>query len=235
LVGLTSPPVTHPCMCVRQFAACTAHLPNSGRGGHSLGLSLNRKRILSAGPYLRSAYSPQSKGVGQWQLKHAIQGEFAAKKYYEIILDHFSTPSSAAGVAMSCSLCWQLMRASAWMGAQTGVEPADQSCLGKIYQCSGNHEIPRFRPTAPDIAQAPPRLPLRISEFLPATAPRAARGRADAAEAAGCTVVATAKLAPLSLKIYPPPPQFLSNNMFLVKKIRPLANHADFVSGRFLA
>ena len=32
-----------------------------------------------------------------------------------------------------------------------------------------------------------------------------------------------------------PPPHFLSNNMFLVKKIRPLANHADFVSGRFLA
>jgi hypothetical protein len=50
------------------------------------------------------------------------------------------------------------------------------------------------------------------------------------------TVVATAKLAPLSLKFYPPPPpHFLSNNMFLVKKIRPLASHADFVSGPFLA
>jgi hypothetical protein len=47
---------------------------------------------------------------------------------------------------------------------------------------------------------------LRISEFLPATAPRAARGRADAGEAVGCTVVATAKLSLLSLKIYPPPP-----------------------------
>jgi hypothetical protein len=45
----------------------------------SLGLSLNRKRILSAGPYLRAACGPQSKGVGQWQLKHAMQGEFAAK------------------------------------------------------------------------------------------------------------------------------------------------------------
>jgi hypothetical protein len=40
------------------------------------------------------------------------------------------------------------------------------------------------------------------SELLPATGPRAARCRADAGEAAGCTVVATAKLAPLSLKIY---------------------------------
>jgi hypothetical protein len=45
---------------------------------------------LGAWPYLRAAaYAPQSKGVGQWQLKHAMQGEFAAKKYYEIILDHF--------------------------------------------------------------------------------------------------------------------------------------------------
>jgi hypothetical protein len=59
------------------------------RGG-SLGLSLNRKRILSAGPYLR-------KGVGQWQLKHAMQGKFAAKRYYEIILDHFSTELGRRG------------------------------------------------------------------------------------------------------------------------------------------
>ena len=85
------------------------------------------------------------------------------------------------------------------MDGSTGVEPADQSCLGKI---------PRFRPTALDIAQAPPRLLLRISEIMPATAPRAARGRADAGEAVGCTVVATAKLSPLSLKIYSPPPPF---------------------------
>jgi hypothetical protein len=47
-----------------------------------------------------------------------MQGEFAAKKYYEIILDHFSTELGRRGGAMSCSLCWQLMRASAWMGAQ---------------------------------------------------------------------------------------------------------------------
>jgi hypothetical protein len=33
----------------------------------------------------------------------------------------------------------------------------------------------------------------------------------------------------------PPPPHFLSNNMFNVKKVRPLANHTDFISGRFLA
>jgi hypothetical protein len=99
------------------------------------------------------------------------------------------------------------------MDGSTGGKPADQSCLGKIYQCGGNREIPRFRPTALDMAQAPPHLPLRISEIMPATAPRAARGRADAGEAMGCTVVATTKLAPLASKINPP--HFLSNNMFV--------------------
>jgi hypothetical protein len=32
-----------------------------------------------------------------------------------------------------------------------------------------------------------------------------------------------------------PPPPFLSNNMSCRMEIRPLANHTDFVSGRFLA
>jgi hypothetical protein len=45
-----------------------------------------------------------------------MQGEFAAKKYYEVVLGDYA-PSSA-GVVMSCSLCWQLMQASAWMAAQ---------------------------------------------------------------------------------------------------------------------
>ena len=73
----------------------------------------------------------------------------------------------------------------------------------------------------------------QILETMPATAPRAARGRTDAAEAVGCADLAPSNLAPLTSKINPP--HFLSNNMFLVKKIRPLANHADFVSGPFLA
>jgi hypothetical protein len=74
---------------------------------------------------------------------------------------------------MSCHELLTLLAAHAIkrMDCSTGVEPADQSCLGKIYQCGGNREIPRFRPTALDVAQAPPRLPLRISEILPATAP----------------------------------------------------------------
>jgi hypothetical protein len=133
-----------------------------------------------------------------------MQGEFAAKKCYEVVLGHYICTELGQGGHELLTLL--AAHASKRMDCSTGVEPADQSCLGKIYQCGGNREIPRFRPTALDIAQAPPRLLLRISEIMPATAPRAARGRADAAEAAGCTVVATAKLAPLSLKIYPPPP-----------------------------
>jgi hypothetical protein len=142
---------------------------------------------------------------------------------------------------MSCSLCWQLMRASAWTAAQTGVEPADQACLGKIYQCGGNREIPRLRPTALDIAQAPPRVPLRISEIMPATAPQAARGRADAGEAMGCTQLLQRpillrllrRLTPPPPPPPPPPPHFLSNNMFLREENQAVANHADFVAGAF--
>jgi hypothetical protein len=56
---------------------------------------------------------------GNKQQTHAMQGEFAAKKYYEPVLGfRWLYAPSSAGVAMSCSLCWQLMRASAWMAAQ---------------------------------------------------------------------------------------------------------------------
>jgi hypothetical protein len=104
---------------------------------------------LGAGPYLRAAYGPQSKGVGQWQLKHAMQGEFAAKKCYEVILDHFSTELGRRGGHELPTLL--AAHASKRMDGSTGVEPAGQSCLGKICQCGGNREIPRFRPTALDI------------------------------------------------------------------------------------
>jgi hypothetical protein len=92
------------------------------------------------------------------------------------------------------------------------------------------------RPEWPSWPFSPSAWMQESSELLPATGPRAARGRADAAEAAGCTVVATAKLAPLSLKIHPPPPPiFYPTTCSNVKEIRPLANHTGFVSGRFLA
>jgi hypothetical protein len=128
------------------------------------------------------------------------------------------------------------MRASAWTAAQELNQLINpQSCLGKICQCGGNRAIPRFRPTALDIAQAPPRLLLRISEIMLATAPRAARGRADAAEAVRCTVVATAKLAPLSFNIQPPPPPFPIQQHVPREENQAVANHTDFISGRFLA
>ena len=50
-------------------------------------------------------------------------------------------------------------------------------------------------------------------ETMPATAPRAARGRTDAAEAVGCADLAPTNLAPLTSKINPPP-YLLFNNMF---------------------
>jgi hypothetical protein len=88
------------------------HIMGLAWGWHGVGMGLSWGRALFS-----AAHGPQSKGVGQWQLKHAMQGEFAAKKYYEIILDHFSTELGHR-VAMSCSLCWQPMRASAWTAAQ---------------------------------------------------------------------------------------------------------------------
>jgi hypothetical protein len=54
-------------------------------------------RNRAPGIVFGQAHGPQSKGVGQWQLKHAMQGEFAAKNYYEIILDHFSTELGQGG------------------------------------------------------------------------------------------------------------------------------------------
>jgi hypothetical protein len=72
--------------------------------------------------------------VGQWQLKHAMQGEFAAKKYYEVILDHFSTELGRRGDELLTMLA---AHARKRMDGSTGVEPAGQSCLGKIYQCGG--------------------------------------------------------------------------------------------------
>jgi hypothetical protein len=64
------------------------------------------------------------------------------------------------------------------------------------------------------MAQAPtPRLPLRISEILPATAPRAARGRAACRRGRGLGVHSCCNgqsCAPLASKINPltPPPPF---------------------------
>jgi hypothetical protein len=110
------------------------------------------------------------------------------------------------GHELQCSLCWQLMRASGWMAAQELnqlMNPVSERSTSAV----ATARFPDFvQQHWMYIAQAPPHLPLRMSEILPATAPRAARGRADAAEAAGCTVVATAKLAPLSSKIPPLPP-----------------------------
>ena len=76
----------------------------------------------------------------------------------------------------------------------------------------------------------------QILETMPATAPRAARGRTDAAEAVGCADLAPTNLAPLTSKINPPPICYSTTcSASTAKEIRPLANHSNFVSGHFLA
>ena len=76
----------------------------------------------------------------------------------------------------------------------------------------------------------------QILETMPATAPRAARGRTDAAEAVGCADLAPSNLAPLTSKINPPPICYSTTcSASTAKEIRPLANHSNFVSGHFLA
>ena len=46
-------------------------------------------------------------------------GEFAVKKYYEVVLYDFSTELGRRGGGHELlTLCWQLMRASAWVVAQ---------------------------------------------------------------------------------------------------------------------
>ena len=61
-----------------------------------------------------------------------MQGEFAVKKYYEIILDYFSTELGRRGGHELLTLL--AAHASKRMDGSTGVEPADQCCLGRTYQ-----------------------------------------------------------------------------------------------------
>jgi hypothetical protein len=85
----------------------------------------------------------------------------AVKKYYEVVLYDFSTELGLRGGHELLTLL--AAHATKCMDGSTGVEPADQCCLRWIYQCSGNREITRFRPTALNIWPVPPpRLPFKI-------------------------------------------------------------------------
>jgi hypothetical protein len=134
------------------------------------------------------------------------------------------------------------VHASKRMDGSTGVEPADQSCLGKIYQCGGNPRVATARSSISSNSTGySPRTSAPAFENFRNSAgdsPPSGSGscrRGDAAEAVGCTVVATTNLALLASKITPPPPISYPTTCSYVKKIRPLANHNDFVSGRILA
>jgi hypothetical protein len=178
------------------------------------GSDIERWALFTGGPC--TAHGPKARALASGNKNTPCKANSRQKKYYGVVKDHFST--GELGRRGHELLILLAAHASKRMDGSTGVEPANQSCLGKIYQCGVNREILRFRPTALGIymAQAPPRLHwiyvAQAPPRLPATAPRAARGRADAAEAVGCTIVATTNLAPLASKVTPhhhhhhPPP-----------------------------
>jgi hypothetical protein len=141
---------------------------------------------------------------------------------------------------MSCSLCWQLMRANAWMAAQE-LNQLINAVPERIYQCSDNREIPRFRISSNGteyLARTTSAPAFQILEIMPATAPRADRARADAGEAVGCADLAPTNLAALTWKIkLPPPPVAIQQHVQPERRRKSghWPNHTDFVSGRFLA
>jgi hypothetical protein len=101
-----------------------------------------------------------------------MQGElFAVKRYYEVILDHFSTELGRRGGHELLTFCWQLMRASAWMVAQelnqliTAVPEGPTSAVRQ----------PRDSPISSNgteyLARTTSASAFQILEIMPATAP----------------------------------------------------------------
>jgi hypothetical protein len=89
--------------------------------------------------------------------------------------------------SMACLFCAPQSRADDAMVAQELDQLVSTVLKRSIYRGNGSHEIPRLRPTAPGTHMAllaPPCLPLRFQEYMPATGPRADRGRANAGETA---------------------------------------------------
>jgi hypothetical protein len=55
----------------------------------SLGLTRNRVRNRALGLVFGQLMDPKARASASGKLKHAMQGEFVAKKYYELILDDY--------------------------------------------------------------------------------------------------------------------------------------------------
>ena len=144
--------------------------------------------------------NPPGVSLNRLELKKHMRYFFCAKIF--CVLQKKNWAKSVAQVAAS-GRQYTSQTTCRWHPIATGVVRH----IEVLKTAGGSESVSTLsRPEWPSWPFSPSAWMQESSELLPATGPRAARGRADAGEAAGCTVVATAKLAPLSLKIYPPPP-----------------------------
>jgi hypothetical protein len=139
--------------------------------------------------------------------RHAtMQREFAAKSIMRSFL--IILAPSSAGVVMSCSLCWQLMRASAWMAAQELnqlINPVSEGSTSAV----ATARFPDFvQQTALDMAQAPPCVPLRIFRIMPATAPPSGSGSCRRGRGRGVHSCCNDQACSAFFKDPPPSPPF---------------------------
>jgi hypothetical protein len=117
---------------------------------------------------------------------------------------------------MSCSLCEPESRADGALAAQE-LNQLNNAVAEAPANAVATARFPEFVQqaalnTTEYLARTTSAPACQILETMPATAPRAARGRTDAAEAVGCAYLAPTNLAPLTSKINPP--HLLFNNMF---------------------
>jgi hypothetical protein len=133
--------------------------------------------------------------------------------------------------SMACSFFGPQSQADAvqWWHRSSGVGPTDGHCPGGTYQKAiVAMQLPRFRPTAPDMALAPQcRLPLRISGIYASDSPPSGSGSCQRGRGRGmhrpcsgrsCSEIpgiswrvgmrAVAHLAILTWPAPPPPPPF---------------------------
>jgi hypothetical protein len=137
---------------------------------------------------------------------------------------------------MSCSLCEPESRADGALAVQELNQLINAVAEGPATMQWQPRDSPISSNITEYLARTTSALTFEILEIMPATAPREARGRTDAAEAVGCADLGPTNLASLTSKINPPPICFSTTcSASTAKEIRPLANNTNFVSGRFLA
>jgi hypothetical protein len=114
---------------------------------------------------------------------------------------------------MSCSLCEPESRADGALAAQELNQLINAVAEGSA-NAVATARFPDFvQQYCEYLARTTSAPAFQVLEIMPATAPRADRGRTDAAEAVGCADLAPTNLAPLTSKTTPPSPHLLFNNM----------------------